>query len=110
LEWFETCSCKLIPRDLPSSFTQLYDTVFRFPPFRVSLQHTESEEVFLVDRIEHRNRRPLDDLVLQGGNRKRALPAIRGALTQFVKGNVVRLGQHQVAAVIGEGRCKPVAG
>ena len=26
--------------------------------------HTEPEEVFLVDRIEHRNSRPLDDLVL----------------------------------------------
>src|SRR5262244_1227391 len=37
----------------------------------------EPEEVFLVDRVEHCNRRPLDDLVLQGGNRKRALPAVR---------------------------------
>jgi len=24
LEWFETCSCKPIPMELPSSFTQLY--------------------------------------------------------------------------------------
>ena len=36
----------------------------------------EPEEVFLVDRIEHRASRPLDDLVLQGGNRERALSAI----------------------------------
>ena len=37
----------------------------------------EPEEVFLVDRVERRNSRPLDDLVLQGGNRERALPAVR---------------------------------
>jgi hypothetical protein len=37
----------------------------------------EPKEVFLVDRVEHRNSRPLDDLVLQGGNRERALFAIR---------------------------------
>ena len=33
----------------------------------------EPEEVFLVDRVEHRDRRPLDDLVLQRGNRERTL-------------------------------------
>ena len=37
----------------------------------------EPEEVLLVDRVQHRDRRPLDDLVLQGGDRQRALPAIR---------------------------------
>src|SRR5713226_8639222 len=37
----------------------------------------EPEEVFLVDRVQHRSRRPLDDLVLKGGDRERALPAIR---------------------------------
>jgi hypothetical protein len=37
----------------------------------------EPEEVFLVDRVEHRGRRPLDDLVLQSRNRERTLPAIR---------------------------------
>ncbi|WP_370882025.1 hypothetical protein [Labrys wisconsinensis] len=37
----------------------------------------EPEEVFLVDRVQHRSRRPLDDLVLQGGDRQRTLPAIR---------------------------------
>ena len=38
-----------------------------------SKSEREPEEVFLVDRVEHRNCRPLDDLVLQGGNRERAL-------------------------------------
>src|SRR5229473_2411212 len=37
----------------------------------------EPEEVFLVDRIQHRSRRPLDDLVLKGRDRKRTLPAVR---------------------------------
>src|SRR6266849_6508833 len=37
----------------------------------------EPEEVFLVDRVQHRSRRPLDDLVLQGGHGERALSAIR---------------------------------
>ncbi len=37
----------------------------------------EPEEIFLVDRVQHRSRRPLDDLVLQGGDRERALPTIR---------------------------------
>jgi hypothetical protein len=37
----------------------------------------EPEEVFLVDRVEHRSHRPLDDLVLQRGDRERTLPAVR---------------------------------
>jgi hypothetical protein len=37
----------------------------------------EPEEVLLVDRVQHRNRRPLDDLVLQSGNCERALPTVR---------------------------------
>jgi hypothetical protein len=37
----------------------------------------ETEKVFLVDRIQHRERRSLDELVFEGGNRERALPAIR---------------------------------
>ena len=37
----------------------------------------EPEEIFLVDRVEHRDRRSLDNLVLQRGNRDRALPAVR---------------------------------
>ena len=37
----------------------------------------EPEEVFLVDRVQHRDRGPLDDLVLQGGDRQRPLPSVR---------------------------------
>lgn len=37
----------------------------------------EAEEVFLVDRVQHHYDRTLDHLVLQRGNRQRALPAIR---------------------------------
>src|SRR6266478_3237742 len=37
----------------------------------------EPEEVLLVDRVQHRDGRPLDDFVLKGGDRERALPAIR---------------------------------
>lgn len=36
----------------------------------------EPEEVFLVDRVQQRGHCPLDDLVLDGGNRNRALPTI----------------------------------
>src|SRR6266566_3245011 len=35
-----------------------------------------SEEVLLVDRVQQRDYRPLDDLVLQGSDRERALPAV----------------------------------
>src|SRR5215510_7705581 len=37
----------------------------------------EPEEVFLVDRVQHRGHRPLDNLVFQRCDRERALPAIR---------------------------------
>ena len=37
----------------------------------------EPEEVLLVDRVQHRDGRPLDDLVFQGGNRERPLPTVR---------------------------------
>ena len=37
----------------------------------------EAEEVLLVDRIQHRDGRPLDNLVLQGSDRERALFPIR---------------------------------
>src|SRR5262245_34593805 len=37
----------------------------------------EPEEVFLVDRVQHRSRRPLDNLVFKGGNRQRPLTPIR---------------------------------
>jgi hypothetical protein len=35
----------------------------------------ETEEVFLVDRTEHRDHRTMDDLVFQGGDSQRALLA-----------------------------------
>ena len=43
---------------------------------------TEPEEVFLVDRVQHRRRRPLDDLVLQRGTRvlSRELRLLAGPL------------------------------
>ena len=37
----------------------------------------EPEEVFLVDRVQQRGHRPLDDLVLQGRDRERTLPSVR---------------------------------
>ena len=37
----------------------------------------EPEEVFLVDRVQDSDSRPLDDLVLKGGNREWALPTVR---------------------------------
>src|SRR6516165_7182661 len=37
----------------------------------------EPEEVFLVDRVQHRNHRSLNDLVFESGDRERALSAIR---------------------------------
>src|SRR5262249_10558698 len=36
----------------------------------------EPEEIFLVDRVQHCGHCPLDDLVLYGGARNRALPSI----------------------------------
>jgi hypothetical protein len=32
----------------------------------------EAKEVFLIDGIQHRDGRPLDDLILQGSDRERA--------------------------------------
>src|SRR5712691_1566511 len=37
----------------------------------------EPEEVFLVDRVQHRGHRPLDDFVLKSRNRERSLAAVR---------------------------------
>ena len=37
----------------------------------------EPEEVFLVDRVQDSGGRPLDDLVLKGGNCEGALPSVR---------------------------------
>ena len=49
--------------------------IMRAPPGSESIR--EPEEVFLVDRVEQRDRRPLDDFVLQSRDREWALPAIR---------------------------------
>ena len=35
----------------------------------------EAEEVFLVDRVQQRDHRPLDDLVLKGRDRERCRPS-----------------------------------
>ena len=37
----------------------------------------EAEEVFLVNRVQDSDGRPLDDLVLKGGYRECALPTVR---------------------------------
>ena len=37
----------------------------------------EPKQVFLVDRVQDSDSRPLDDLVLDGGNREWALPTVR---------------------------------
>jgi hypothetical protein len=37
----------------------------------------EPEEVFLVDRIQQRDQRSLDNFVFESGDRERALPAVR---------------------------------
>ena len=41
------------------------------------LQHTEPEGIYLVDRAQHHRDRALDNLVLDCGDRERALPAVR---------------------------------
>jgi hypothetical protein len=37
----------------------------------------DAEEVFLVNRVQHRDHRPLDNLVFQCSDRERTLPSIR---------------------------------
>jgi hypothetical protein len=37
----------------------------------------DAEEVLLIDHVQQRDHRPLDNLVLQRGDRERALPSIR---------------------------------
>ena len=37
----------------------------------------DAEEVFLVDRVQQCDHRPLDNLVFQGSDRKRALSSVR---------------------------------
>src|SRR5215467_3895839 len=55
--------------------TKRIHRIMRAAPRSESIR--EPKEVFLVDRVQHRSRRPLDDLVLQSGNRERALPSVR---------------------------------
>src|SRR6202023_1141166 len=54
---------------------RLAERIMRAAPGSESVR--EPEEVFLVDRVEHRSCRPLDDLVFQGRNRERALTPVR---------------------------------
>lgn len=37
----------------------------------------EPEEVFIVDRVQHRDRRSLDNFILKGGDGERALASVR---------------------------------
>jgi hypothetical protein len=55
--------------------TERIQRIVRAAPTPESVR--ESEEVFLVDHIQQRDHRPLEDLVLKGRDRERALPAIR---------------------------------
>ena len=55
--------------------TERIQRVMRAAPRPESVR--EPEEVFLVDRVQQRDHRPLDNLVLKGCDRERTLPAIR---------------------------------
>src|SRR4029077_15711414 len=55
--------------------TERIQRVMRAAPGPESIR--EPEEVFLVDRVQQRDRRPLDNLVLQGCDREWAPPTIR---------------------------------
>src|SRR4051794_20651427 len=55
--------------------TKRIERVMRSPPRPESVR--EPEEVFLIDRVQQRGHRPLDDLVLKSCDRERALTAIR---------------------------------
>src|SRR3954463_8432010 len=63
-----------ISRGPPSSSTPLYGSSCHL--LLLSLQHTDPEEIFLVDRAQHRCRGSLDDLVFQRRDRQRALAAV----------------------------------
>src|SRR5262249_2549723 len=56
------------------SFTTRFSSLA--PPFLVSLQHTEAEEVLFVDGVEHHGARTLDDLVFQSRDCQRPLSPI----------------------------------
>src|SRR3954465_3624960 len=55
--------------------TEGVERVVRSPPRTEPVR--EPEEVFLVDRVQDRGRCTLDQLVFQGGDRKRTLPTVR---------------------------------
>src|SRR4030081_251784 len=55
--------------------TERIQRVMRATPWPESIR--EPEEVFLVDRVQQCDYRPLDNLVLEGCDRERTLPAIR---------------------------------
>jgi hypothetical protein len=55
--------------------TECIQRVMRAAPGPESIR--EPEEVFLVDRVQQRDRRPLDNLVLRGCDREWALPTVR---------------------------------
>ena len=57
------------------SDTERVERIVRAPPWPEPIR--EPEEVFLVDRVQHRRRRSLDDLVLQSGDRERTLSPVR---------------------------------
>src|SRR5215471_7198728 len=57
------------------SDTQRVQRVMRAAPRPEPVR--DAEEVFLVDRVQHRGHRPLDNLVFQGSDRERALSSVR---------------------------------
>jgi hypothetical protein len=62
----------------------------------------DAEEVFLVDRVQQRDHRPLDDLVLQRGDRKRALSSVRlGYVHSPVRQRSIRSPLDPVVQVLG---------
>src|SRR5512144_79826 len=57
------------------SDAQRIQRIMRAAPSPKSVR--DAEKVFLVDRVQQRDHRPLDDLVLQRGDRERALSSVR---------------------------------
>ena len=55
--------------------TERVERIMRAASWSESIR--EPEEVFLVDRVQHRDGRPLNNFVLKGGYRERALLTIR---------------------------------
>ncbi len=55
----------------------LFRPLLTFPESAGINRHGEGEEVLLVDRAQHLDDGPLDDLVLQRGDGERSLPPVR---------------------------------